>query len=402
MALSGNKGEWSELYVLIKLLADGKLFAADKNLQKISSVFYPIIKILRDESTTERKLEYILNGKIRIKDSESDKILVQVETIEFVEKAKELFRLVSSQKGRSFNLPEMDDFLEKILIKKNKAKSGNKSDITLVLHDAATGMDPTVSFSIKSLMGKDSTLLNPGPGTNFIYKIIPKANTKIDYKRINKETIKDKKKGSKIARRLRMLESMNCKIEFHKIQSENFQLNMQLVDTDLPEIISFMLLYKYTGTENKTKDLLNILERNNPLNYRLDLGHPFYNYKVRSLLYDYALGMTPEAVWTGTYATNGGIIIVKQDGDVLCYHVYDKNVFQEYLIESTWFDQASTSEDEGNPGNERVFPKGKKPGKKYFFGWIYEEDDQCFIKINLQIRFLKTAKQKSLKKSSSK
>ena len=27
--LTGNKGEWSEIYVLLRLLADGKIYAAD-------------------------------------------------------------------------------------------------------------------------------------------------------------------------------------------------------------------------------------------------------------------------------------------------------------------------------------------------------------------------------------
>lgn len=44
-----NKGEWSEAYTLIKLLADGKLYAADSDLNKINNIYYPLIKILRTE-----------------------------------------------------------------------------------------------------------------------------------------------------------------------------------------------------------------------------------------------------------------------------------------------------------------------------------------------------------------
>ena len=32
--LKGNKGEWSELYVLVSLLAEGKLFQSDFELNK--------------------------------------------------------------------------------------------------------------------------------------------------------------------------------------------------------------------------------------------------------------------------------------------------------------------------------------------------------------------------------
>ena len=47
--LSGNKGEWSEIYVFLHLLAVGRLYAADADLKKIDSVHYDILKIFRTE-----------------------------------------------------------------------------------------------------------------------------------------------------------------------------------------------------------------------------------------------------------------------------------------------------------------------------------------------------------------
>ena len=47
--LSGNKGEWSEVYVLLRLLANGKIYAADSELQIINDIYFPIIKIIREE-----------------------------------------------------------------------------------------------------------------------------------------------------------------------------------------------------------------------------------------------------------------------------------------------------------------------------------------------------------------
>jgi type II restriction enzyme len=160
-------------------------------------------------------------------------------------------------------------------------------------------------------------------------------------------------------------------------------LNLQLLDGDLPKIIAELLLIKYKQGKSKTIDLLRLIEKNNPLKYNLKNGHPFYSYKLTSLLYDYALGMTPEVVWKGNYNANGGIIIVKNNADVVCYHIYDRNLFQDYLLNNTKFDQASTGEDESNPGYQRT-SKGTKP---YYYGWLYEEDNKYFIKLNLQIRF---------------
>ncbi len=82
---------------------------------------------------------------------------------------------------------------------------------------------------------------------------------------------------------------------------------------------------------------------------------------------DSALGMTPGRTWTGEYDATGGIIIVKQDGELVCYHIYNRNEFQEYLINNTKLEQASMT--------------------RYEFGELYEEGDKKLIKLNLQVRF---------------
>lgn len=38
MAITGNKGEWSEIYTLLKLLGEGKVYAGDQNLNRIPLV----------------------------------------------------------------------------------------------------------------------------------------------------------------------------------------------------------------------------------------------------------------------------------------------------------------------------------------------------------------------------
>ena len=63
--LKGNIGEWSEIYVLLKLLGEGKLFAADENLNRIENQFFPIIKILREEEKEKIK-EYFPNKESNV------------------------------------------------------------------------------------------------------------------------------------------------------------------------------------------------------------------------------------------------------------------------------------------------------------------------------------------------
>ena len=89
---------------------------------------------------------------------------------------------------------------------------------------------------------------------------------------------------------------------------------------------------------------------------------------MKNFLTDIALGMTPATPWTGDFQATGGYIIVREDGEVLCYHLYNHNEFQEYLFKNTRFDTPSAS--------------------RYEFGSIYKENDKNYIKLNLQVRFI--------------
>ncbi|MDO9038895.1 MAG: HpaII family restriction endonuclease [Lutibacter sp.] len=68
-------------------------------------------------------------------------------------------------------------------------------------------------------------------------------------------------------------------------------------------------------------------------------------------------------------------MVVKDNGDLVCYHIYYKNEFEDYLINHTKLEQAATSGDEMNP----EFAKNIK-SKPYKFGWIYEVNGELFLK----------------------
>ena len=47
--LTGNKGEWSEIYTLLKIITDKELFAGDSESNVFENLSFPVVKILRDE-----------------------------------------------------------------------------------------------------------------------------------------------------------------------------------------------------------------------------------------------------------------------------------------------------------------------------------------------------------------
>lgn len=125
----------------------------------------------------------------------------------------------------------------------------------------------------------------------------------------------------------------------------------------------------YSSEYSHLIDLVNLITKKNPVNFDTENEHRFYEYKIKRFLTDVALGMMPSKVWTGKYDATGGYLIVKDNGEVLCYHIYNLNQFEDYLLNNTKFDTASSS--------------------RHGFGIIYRDNGQLYFKLNLQIRFTK-------------
>ena len=97
MPITGNKGEWSEVYVLLKLLGDGEVHAGDENLNKIKNLVYPIIMILREEA--EGKLKYLPeNSDVVIQTSDGTELL-RLPAKEFESQAMTLLGTLANFRG---------------------------------------------------------------------------------------------------------------------------------------------------------------------------------------------------------------------------------------------------------------------------------------------------------------
>jgi type II restriction enzyme len=354
-----NKGEWSEVYVFLKLLADGKLYAADKDLNKIEEIYYPILKVLKEGTSGD--LEFIRNTHIKVIDKDGN-ILIKLTVEEFKEKSIELLHEIQNSKKSAFDVPNILSFMHSIKITKLKAKSKEKRDITLIVHDLFTGYNPILGFSIKSRLGSASTLINASGSTNFVYRLsIP-----LDEHTVNEINSIDG--NSKIRDRVIEISKRESELEYYGMQNEKFEQNLMMIDSQFPIIISEILKLFYSGQGNRISDLVEKLKELNPCNFNLENNHPYYEYKIKNFLTDSALGMTANTIWTGHYDANGGYIIVKEDGDILCYHIYNRNEFQDYLYDNTKLETPSSS--------------------KHGFGEIYNINGTQFFKLNLQVRFI--------------
>ena len=355
--ITGNKGDWSEIYALFKLLSDKQLFAGDEDLNKVEELFYPIIKIIRKESG--ENYEYEIIGDLVIVSGGKEELRIPVST--FIEQSSKLLAKIKNSKS-AFSIPETEAFMSSIHCRSLKAKATSKTDIRIVIHDQRINQIAELGFSIKSQLGSDATLLNAGKTTNFIFQILGFKPTAKEINIINEIDTK-----SKIKDRIETIRNGGGKLKFISPQKDIFKNNLVLIDSLLPNILAEMTKSFFTTNLNSVKDLTENINRLNPLNYDTQFAHTFYEYKVKRLLTDVALGMVPSEVWTGLYDASGGYLVVKENGDVLCYHIYNRNQFEDYLFANTKLETASSTRHE--------------------FGKIYEEDGQYYFKLNLQIRF---------------
>jgi type II restriction enzyme len=358
--ITGNKGEWSEIYTLLKIIADKNLYAGDSDLNKVEGLIFPIIKVLRTESKGTYEFGY--DDELVIIKGESE--VFRLPIIDFKNKAVYLLETIKSAKARTFSIPEVEQFINSFNSETLKAKSSVKSDIRIVIHDERTGTNPELGFSIKSQLGGASTLLNAGKTTNFIYEIENISFTNDEIKEINSIDSK-----SKIKDRIEHIQGKGARLRFCGLESSVFENNLVLIDSALPKILSEIVFEFFTSKLSRLSELVASIETSNPLNFNYENNHPYYQYKIKRLLTDIALGMMPSKVWTGELDATGGYLIVKEDGEVLCYHIYNRNEFEDYLLNNTKLETASSS--------------------RHDFGNVITSDVGLKFKLNLQIRFIK-------------
>lgn len=360
MALTGNKGEWSEIYALFKLLGEGKVYAGDHNLNKIQDLFYPIIMILRQEKDGDYNYR-LQDQDVVIQTPDGDELLRVPATV-FLVKAENLLNAINENDG-AFTLPQIEAFMNGVYCHSLKARSSDKTDIRIILHDRRTRINSELGFSIKSQLGGDSTLLNASKATNFNFKIVGVDLTDNEISEIN--AINPKR--NKVIERVNAIKGKGATLVFDKVDNSVFRNNLVLLDGDLPTIVANLLMEQLNTGVSTLKDLAERITETNPLKYDVEQSSPFYAYKIKHLLTSTALGMMPATAWSGKFDANGGYLVVKNDGEILCYHFYDRNRFEDYLFSNAYLERSSTT-------------------KHKYATIVKEADGTLSFKLNFQVR----------------
>lgn len=331
----GNKWEWAEVYVLLRLLAE-----ENKDETK--------------EYTAGEMISIYINGE-KVK---------ELPATEFESESVNLLNEINSKDFYgALSVESTQNFRDKILCYKILTPAIDKNDIMIKITDADTVYSPTIGSLIKSELGSYSTLLNAGKTTNFIYKIVQNHS---DFIREANEIYKVSggKNHTNVRGRISKIIEENGTLEYRSINNQIFEDNLVLIDSNMDRIIAETLLYFYKDGISNCNEMVEKLEQENPMNYG---NVNAYRYKFKKFLTAVSLGMKTATVWDGLDEATGGYIVVTKEGNVLAYHIYNRNYFEEYLLSNTKYETASTS--------------------RHDFGEVYSENGEDFIKLNLQVRF---------------
>ena len=341
---AANKGEWSEFYVLLKLLADGEIFNADENLNRIVTSRRPIIKIFGDDG-----LEYRIDRIGNVKIFRDDELRGKISHSEVATDAENFYNAIVNGNG-IFEIDGADKLMKKFWRDKLKASSRKKSDIKIQVHDTLTAENPVCRYSIKSYLGNAPTLFNASQATNF----------KFELPDITAAQISEIHATKKIADKLKLIGDL----KFIGVMNKIFSGNLSLICTSLEKYLAEMLKIYYRDGISDCAEIILRMEENNFMKLdRVDA----YRYKIKKFLCAAALGMTAAVEWNGREDADNGYIIVKKGGEILAYHLFSRDTFETYLLNHTRLDTPSTT--------------------RHNFGKVYAEDGKFFINLNLQIRF---------------
>ena len=368
-----NKGEWAEFYVMMKLLGEGRLYTANKLLQKNYQSYLDVLKVIRQECETQ-VLEYIIdepNAMVVIKAQSSDTILASVPIEDFNNYAKVLFDGIKDVKGSSVPAPDsVCEFAKVIYVSKPKAPAvkalkkqfGGKNDIFIEVRDGQTAIVSIMGFSIKSKFGQPPTLFNAGSSSQFLYKLSG-CNDKL-MEEFNAITDNG---GRGWAKCKAYLIENGITMEFAHTQNQIYNDNLFLVRESMAKIMAWCVKDRLIDSAGHF-EVMETVERMiaaNPL--KVPAPQVYYEKAIKDFLMAGFTGMTAGKVWDGREQVNGGYIVVMDDGDVICYHSNDRESFRDYLYRNTFFEYVSAD--------------------KYVWSRIIKIENEYYLPLNVSVRF---------------
>lgn len=388
MSNGENKGERSESYVVLKLVADGQLAEGDRELRPRGNNYYRLLKIIlralgKSGAAREHRREIVFphaekpetapggtNEKIFIRNGEQT--LSESTNSEFRKIAEELLKEIRSKKDTGA--------LAEFLRSKNlegfvgKATCGHKSDLQLEILDSGTGTPRELGFSIKSYLGAAPTLVNASAATRLEFRLCRNRKTGSasapDMAELAKKfnAMQDERAG---ARRkynwcalLGFLREHDVRLEFSKCVEPIYETNLMTVDSAFPRVLATLVRNHFEFKKSSFADALEKLVADDPLDLRerftekisaanaagkhnhnagTEMPRIIYAGMMKRFLRHCVLGMNAGTLWHGKSEVSGGIIAVREDGNLVSFFAYNFDELDEFLFSNAKFETPSST-----------------------------------------------------------
>lgn len=334
----------SELYAIFRLATEKNLQLADSNFDAIPDAFVEIKSVIRENK--EGRLEINLLGDDSLEVLMDGKKKFEISCNRMKELADATYKDMVS--GLAYEEAEL--FMDEVGFSRVASGSDTKTDLSLRIHDPRSGLDPLMRYSIKSDVGSRSTLFNATTNASIVYEIegpmtdslASKINS-FENNSIVEDSDRTTKTKGKVKKKFAYLDDKGFKLRFVPDDSP-FINNLRFVDTRFPEVFAEMVRIYYAGSRlNKLSEITKMVAESNPLDLPNSMVSSFYEFKTKEFLEMAALGMTQGTLWDVRESVTGGIILVKENGGIVCYHLFDKEDFQNHLFYQSLFDTPSTS-----------------------------------------------------------
>lgn len=342
---SANRGEWSELYAIGYLLLNGGGFGANEFARKDPSIFYKVLQVVDNASGTLETIYTLGDSDIQV--TQEGIGIVKIKKKDLGPSLDTFFEELVQQRGLAFKLASGDALLKLLMRDRLSSSSALVEDLHLILEDIQTKIPtPKLSFSIKSELGSPATIFNASHSTNLTFKVVGKPNPR------------PFSNPSPVKTNLHALIDQGYSLEFVEYDNPILRKSLENIDSNLPIYLAELMLNYYLSKTTNLASLCNstwFKENSLPVS------------KIKKFLSATSMGMRANQIWSGYPEDFGGLLLVKEDGDVLFYYLHNLQKFENYLFRHLRFETPSAT--------------------RHGFGQIYTHGDESRIKLNLQIRF---------------
>ena len=112
-----NKGEWTEAYVFLRLLGDGRIYGANEHLEKDERLYIDIVNIYKYEAEKiYRFAREISDSAASVSGYENEQRFIIMTPPELSDRAGMLYAAIRNVKSgdRKFRVPEVQDYLQRL------------------------------------------------------------------------------------------------------------------------------------------------------------------------------------------------------------------------------------------------------------------------------------------------